>query len=458
MRVGGKMPEQYLPRYVSERIKYVSYQSIKEMFYKKIESQHLERYGDSTVADYLQVLDDYYRFQFERYMSENTLRVFGVVKHIMRCARKDPISWKEIFVLYVSPYQFRNLNRQQFVKGLDALKAMNLISYEIVEINQPTERYIIHLIDISDVVLKVLRTAVKFGYNSKEYLCGIGLLVPHKKSAKSKTKVVDSNLEFKTKFQGLSKKCQTAFEKFFTYLGSFNDTGKIQVSRKLQILSQTLEYVDKGVSWDDVLYSIKQTMSKTKDGGNKFKERYYYAILRNTDIENSEHNEPTSNSVQENVGKQIKIKSKNFEYVLYDVGKDLSEEIKGDLIEVAKTIPLAYYEILKSLADWQNKGDNYTMLISFCEKLNKRHTAHLDNEENDSKRKRFLQDKYNITEKILIDFYYKRHIYWFKDNRQLKSECVLKVLQRYMDTFLENDVFGVRWSAKYESEFLMVGD
>lgn len=452
------MSEQYLPHYISEKIKYVSYQSIKEMFYNKIESQQLERYGDATVADYLQVLDDYYRFQFERYMSENTLRVFGIVKHIVRHTRRDPISWKEIFVLYVSPYQFRNLNRQQFVKGLDALKAMNLISYEIIEINQPTERYVIRLIDISNVVLKVLRTAVKFGYDSKEYLCSLGLLIPHKKSEKSKSKVVDLDLEFKTKFQSLNKRCQTAFEKFFTYLGSFNNTGKIQVSRKLQILSQTLEYIDKGISWNDVLYSIKQTISKTKDGGNKFKERYYYAILRNTDIENSEHNEPASDSVSENVGKQIKIKSKNFEYVLYDNGNDLSDDVKSELIEVAKTIPLAYYEILKSLSDWQNKGDNYEALISFCKKLNKRHTAHLNNEENDSKRRRFLQDKYNITEKILIDFYYERHIFWFKDNRQLKSECVLKVLKCYMNTFLKNDIFGVRWSATYESEFLMAGD
>lgn len=458
MRVGGKMLKQYLPRYTSEKIKYVSYQSIKEMFYDKIESQHLERYGDATVADYLQVLDDYYRFQFERYMSENTLRVFGIVKHIMRCSRKDPISWKEVFVLYVSPYQFRNLNRQQFVKGLDALKEMNLISYEIIEISQPTERYIIRLIDISNVVLKVLRTAVKFGYNSKEYLCGLGLLTPNKKSEKSKSKVVDLESEFKVKFQKLNKRCQTAFEKFFTYLGSFNGTGKIQVSRKLQILTQTLEYVDKGVSWNDVLYSIKQTMSKTKDGGNKFKERYYYAILRNTDIENSEHDEPASNSDSDSAGKQIKIKSKNFEYVLYDNGNDLSEVIKGELIEVAKTVPLAYYEILKSLSDWQNKGDNYEALMSFCKKLNKRHTAHLSNEENDGKRRKFLQDKYNITEKILIDSDYKRHIFWFKDKRQLKSECVLKVLKHYMDTFLESDIFGVRWSAKCESEFLMAGD
>lgn len=452
------MSEQYVPRYESEKIKYVSYQSVKEMFYKKIESQQLERYGDATVADYLQVLDDYYRFQFERYMSENTLRVFSVVKHIVRYDRKNPISWKEVFALYVSPYQFRNLNRQQFVKGLDALKAMNLISYEIIEINQPTERYIIHLIDISNVVLKVLRTAVKFGYDSKEYLCGLGLLIPHKKSEKSKSKVVDSDLEFKTKFQSLNKRCQTAFEKFFTYLGSFNDTGKIQVSRKLQILSQTLEYIDKGVSWNDVLYSIKQTISKTKDGGNKFKERYYYAILRNTDIENSEHNEPASDSISENVGKQIKIKSKNFEYVLYDNGNDLSDDIKSELIEVAKTVPLAYYEILKSLSDWQNKGDNYKALISFCKTLNERHTAHLNNEENDNKRRKFLQDKYNITEKILIDSYYERHIFWFKDNRQLKSKCVLKVLKCYMDTFLKNDMFDVRWSSKRESEFLMAGD
>lgn len=450
--------DKHIPRYESDKIKYTNYQMIKQMFYDKIESQQLERYGNSTVADYLQTLDEYYRFQFERYMSENTLRVFGIIKHITRVDRNDPISWKEIFYLYVSADQFRSLNRVQFVKGLDALKSMNLIYYEIIDINQSTERYIIKLIDVSNVVLKLLRTAVKFGYNSNEYLYGIGLLKSKVKTKQPNIKKVNAEEEFETKFNSLKKKVQTAFTAFFDFLGSFNNTNKIQVTRKLQILNQTLEYVEKGVVWSDIIYALEQTIDKTNTGGNKFKERYYYAILRNIDIENSEEQEEGNISVEkETPSKPIKIVNGRFTYMLYDNNNDISDEQYKELMQAISTVTMVYEDIMKALANWQNKGTNYNKLISHCKLLDTRVHEFYDNETNDEVRKKFLKQKYDVQEKIYFDSEYIRHIFWFKNQKQLKYDCVLKVLKKYKDTLLESDILTTHWSKVDKSTFIMAG-
>lgn len=450
--------EKYIPRYESDKIHYTTYQTIKQMFADKIESQQLERYGNSTVADYLQVLDEYYRFQYERYMSENTLRVFGIVKHVTRFERSDPISWKEIFYLYVSADQFRSLSRIQFVKGLDALKSMNLIYYEIIDINQPTERYIIKLIDVSNVVLKLLRTAVKFGYNSNEYLYGIGLLKAKVKTKQPNTKRINAEEEFETKFKTLKKKCQIAFTGFFDFLGSFNNTGKIQTSRKLQILNQTFEYVEKGVVWSDVLYAIEQTIDKTNTGGNKFKERYFYAILRNIDIENSEEREEGNTQVEkETPSKPIKIVNGRFSYTLYDNNNDISDTQYDELMQAISTVTMVYEDIMKALVNWQNKGDNYNKLMSHCKLLDIRVHEFYDNETNDEVRQKFLKQKYNVQEKIYFDSNYIRHIFWFKDKKQLKHDCVLKVLKKYRDTLLESDILTTHWSKVDKSMFIMAG-
>lgn len=449
--------EKYIPLYESDKIHYTTYQTIQKMFIDKIESQELERYGKLTVADYFQTLDEYYRFQFERYMSENTLRVFGIIKHISRFERKDPISWKEIFYLYVSADQFRSLSRVQFVKGLDALKTMNLIHYEIIDINQATERYNIKLVDVSNIILKLLRTAVKFGYNSKEYLYGIGLLKTKIKS-KQENKRVNPEEEFATKFNNLKKKYQIAFTEFFDFLGSFNTSSKIQMSRKLQILNQTLEYVEKGVVWSDVLYAIKQTMEKTSSGGNKFKERYYYAILRNIDIENSEEREEGNVAVdKESPSKPIKIVNGKFTYTLYDNNNDISDEQYEELMQSIQTVTMVYEDIMKALVNWQNKGDNYNKLINHCKLLDTRVHEFYNNETNDEARQKFLKQKYDVTEKIYFDSNYIRHIFWFKYNKQLKYDCVLKVLKKYKDTFLSSDILTTHWSKVDKSMFIMAG-
>ena len=126
---------------------------------------------------------------------------------------------------------------------------------------------------------------------------------------------------------------------------------------------------------------------------------------------------------------------------MYDNNNDISDEQYKELMQAIETVTMVYEDIMKALSDWQNKGENYNKLINHCKLLDTRVHEFYNNESNDESRQKFLKQKYDVTEKIYFDSNYIRHIFWFKYNKQLKYDSVLKVLKKYKDhgTVIEQD-------------------
>lgn len=289
----------YLLSFETHKMIYSEYKE-RETF-SKIEKYHNEISFDTFVS----LLDDYYTIEYSGSLNRTTFLVFKFFLILTRYDGFIKISYDEFIKKFcctgakIGKTTLRKCIQELIDKDLIcAMETDNVLEngsylngckvYGIVD----KSNVIYQLCDIKllhkQADIFTLMSLYKKQDSKRKYLFNIdGLEVDTKENVKTTKKKKKSNLSDKTRYKALMKtlfkNIKNEMEEFFEFLGSYNKTGQIALSRKVKILDATKHYAD-----EDIIYAINLTMRNTLTGNNPYRERYFLKILRNLYDEDSD--------------------------------------------------------------------------------------------------------------------------------------------------------------------------
>lgn len=325
--------------------------------FSKIEKYHNEISFDTFVS----LLEDYYTIEYSGKLNRTTFLVFKFFLILTRYDGFVKISYDEFIDKFcctgakIGKTTLRNCVQELVDKDLIcSMETSNVLEngsylngskiYGIVD----KSNVIYQLCDIKllhkQADIFTLLDMYKRNLQKKKYLFNVDDIdVPVDEKPKTTKKKKKSNLSDKTRYKALMKtlfkNIKPEMEEFFDFLGSYNKTGQIALSRKVKILDATKHYAD-----EDIIYAMNLTMRNTLTGNNPYRERYFLKILRNlydedADVEVNEKATELSKKADE------KLKQKN----------NSSVKSKDDLyrreIERLRTISGYYQECLSKYKD-----------------------------------------------------------------------------------------------------------
>lgn len=236
--------------------------------------------------------------------------------------------------------------------------------------------------------------------------------------AKKKKIVLPDDKKYRL-MMAVFKKINKEIEEFFEFIGSYNKSGHIAITRKIKILRVMLHYYNDGWFLEDFTYAMNLTMRNTKKGTNPYRERYMFKILANMAEPEDENGEEIVNEVAERLSKKAeeklapnkpKQKQKppyNPNYALTApigtvLNRDIYEKEKAAMLKGGSQTSNAYKEIMYKY-EWAT--DKYgAHLYKIAKAIERKYEVHsvFDNE-NDYEARHDCLKKYGYYEKEEYD-------------------------------------------------------
>lgn len=250
-----------------------------------------KRYTNITFDKFLNVMNDYYLIKFSSSLSRNAWLVFCWLRSVSYEDGFVQDSYDSLVSLFCK-YGGTKISKPTFFKCISELekadlivsigtKDKNLSGKNIYCICDKT--YIVYqLCDIIDGKVN-MPTAMALDileHKKQNTLFDVDENTPPKTAKKKRHKLSDDkrySLLMKSFFRPISNE----IEDFFTFIGSYNRTGRISVSRKVKILLGLKEYLACDFELSDFVYAFNLTMKNTVRGNNPYRERYMFKVLEN---------------------------------------------------------------------------------------------------------------------------------------------------------------------------------
>jgi hypothetical protein len=405
-----------------------------DIFWLKLERHKFNkehRYKDMDFDEFILIMDDYYLLNYASKLNRNSWLLFSWIRFLTRSNGFACLSYNEIMNIFCE--NGTKISKPTFFNCIDELIKQNLIlkipTYKICSGN---EKYLkdsnaYAIVSKSSIIYEICDMMQTKHCSSLEAFNIMNSEVVKLSKGKVRSKINSSNKYklLRLKFRPIIK----LLDDFFEFLGSYNKSGKVAISRKVKILEMLKEYIDGDFTFDDLSYAINVTMRNTAKGGNIKKERYMFKILE-AQVDHSE-DEKSENVVADKLSKKaektLEVKGNNKLSKGIDETK-YKEEVKR-LLTVegyCKTI-IGTYKTVNN--EFEDKLVKSAKIIQGKFNLYKNNSSYLAN------RIKVLS-KYGISENSVYDKKWNRHIEWFDENdKPVSLDKIKKILKENNSEF-----------------------
>lgn len=415
-------------------------------------------YRELTFSDFLLLLDDFYLFAYSSKLKRSTWQVFNWLRYITRNDGFAKISYPDLIAMFCrggekmsSPTFFKCI--EELVENELILKVNTKRVYNGKYQNGDNAYAIVSKTDIIYSMCDVLHeTPGITPYEAYEKAIGLQpeeakKVKPQPKEGSTGSKVSDKN-KLKLIMVKDYRPVKDVVEKFFTFLGSYNKSNNIALSRKLDILVTIRdEYLTIGFNLDDIVYAMKQTMAKTSNKSQNFKrERYMFAILNNQ-IEYEE--EEPENEVADKLSKEAQDEiTVNYKGGYYDVLDEADYKVE---LKKISTISNYHKQVINAYGD---KVDGYeAKLVSIAKLIDKKLENYASHKKMSIQRIRLLGG-HSIAEYVEFDNKWNRLISWvYEEDEKPVPLSVLKEIKA-----LRPEVFVFSKYELFDSKEELIGE
>ena len=378
-----------------------------------------DNYSGLSFGEFLSLLDDFYLFEYSNAIKNSSWMVFNWLRLLTRPNGYAKVSYNDVVRIFCS--NGKKMSSPTFFSAIDELIEKNMIvrlnTYKVFDGRFQNDDNVYAIVSKTEYVHKMCKLLSDDpSYASYDLYAKVADIEyeevkskPQPKSGSTGSKGKDLRklklLKAGT-FSGISK----TIDKFFAFLGSYNATGKISVSRQLDFLVTVKEeYLTIGFTLDDIKYAINKTIANTsKSNGKNYKrERYFYAIL-NAQCEYDE--DDSENSVAMEMGKEAQNEIQSSYVSSYNsIGKDEYKEHLEKLTRVN-----GYHKQLLKEFDGAS-GEYEVKLVKFASLIDRKLEDINSYKKYSTKRIRYLLEN-GIAEMVEYDRKWNKVIEWVYDN------------------------------------------
>ena len=311
-----------LDKFQIEKGRVFKYYDLKAVFKKS------NPYKTLDFADFMEILNDYYRFKYAIYLSKTAWLVFEWIRFLCRFDGFVTISYKDVLKTFC--HGDLKISKPTFYKCIKELDDVGLIykmGTHVVEDDRPsTTENAYGIVDMTERILEICDLVEKSGIHHLTVMkiynieCEYPPETPKAqreeilKRERAEKKAHPPKMIYRLLMAKMNDLSST-FNEFFDFLGSYNSSGKIALSRKIKILERFKYYYDGDFTNDDITDAIMRTMKNTVNGKNPKKENYTFSILRNMeDIPEEKSDNEIANRLSEKASEKLN-KDRKLKYV-----------------------------------------------------------------------------------------------------------------------------------------------
>lgn len=418
----------------------VKRQCDKPLFWQEDEFRNFTmsyKYLNISFDKFLNLLDEYYLFTYSAKLSRNCWLVFQWLRYMSKRDGFVYASYDKIIEVFCKDGD--KISKPTFFKCIDELVEKDLITsintktclngamikgcniYGIVD-----KTYKVY--EICDIIehnsnINLIQAIYEIESKNKKPLFNVDGDNIKKSKNNDKPKLKDEH-KFKLLMNTVFKDIKKDIEEFFVFIGSYNKTGKIALSRKLKILLGLKEYIGYGFDLGDFVYAFNITMRNTKLGNNPYRERYMFKIL-----ENMCEYEEVDNEVAEELSKKANDKLQK-EYKSTNTKSFVRDGINQTTYNIEKNKIMSienYYKTILSIYNKDKPVNKYEEhLFKIARAVKVKFDTYDNNSKNDIKRIECMR-KRDCFETVGYDDKWNRIINWIdSDGNNIDKKQVYK--------------------------------